>query len=87
MSASFVWDIGRGTTSTPNTGPATDHTTGTQLGYYIYLESSSPAKFNDTVRLVSPNVIVMDKETCFRFYYHMFGSSIYRLNVYARISE
>ena len=77
----------RGSTSSSNTGPSADHTTGSRLGYYIYIETSSPAKPNDTARLVSPDLIATDDETCFRFYYHMFGSDIYRLNVYSRISE
>jgi hypothetical protein len=69
-----------------DTGPDGDHTTGSRLGYFIYIETSAPAKPNGTARLISPDLLVTNEETCFRFYYHMFGSHIYRLNVYARIS-
>ena len=37
--------------------------------------------------LISPDVVVANDDQCFRFYYHMFGSNIYRLNIYARISK
>lgn len=87
LSTNFTWRVTRGATASVNTGPDTDHTTGTRLGYYIYIETSLPAKFNDTARLISPDLIVADQESCFRFYYHMFGSDIYRLNVYAKISK
>ncbi|CAF1470923.1 unnamed protein product, partial [Rotaria sordida] len=82
----FKWIVTKGSTLTTNTGPDGDHTTGSRSGFFIYIETSSPAKFNDTVRLISPDLIVTNDEQCFRFYYHMFGSDIYRLNVYARIN-
>ena len=82
----FKWIIAKGSTSSFDTGPDGDHTTGSRLGHFIYIETSSPAKFNDTARLVSPDLVVTDQEQCFRFYYHMFGSDVYRLNIYARIS-
>ena len=87
LSTKFNWTVTRGATGSANTGPDTDHTTGTRLGYYIYIETSLPAKPNDTARLISPDLLVADQESCFRFYYHMFGSDIYRLNVYAQISK
>ena len=87
LTTNFTWTVTRGPTDSYNTGPDTDHTTGTRFGYYMYIEASYPAKPNDTARLISPDVTVTDEETCFRFYYHMFGSSIYRLNIYARISK
>jgi hypothetical protein len=87
LSTNFNWTIGRGSTLSASTGPSVDHTTASRFGYYIYIETSAPAKPNDTARLVSPDLVVADEETCFRFYYHMYGSDIYRLNVYARISR
>lgn len=85
--AKFKWIIQRGSTDSSNTGPDADHTTGTRFGYYIYIEASYPATFNDSARLISPDLTVEDGESCFRFYYHMFGSDIYRLNIYGRISK
>ncbi|CAF0847412.1 unnamed protein product, partial [Rotaria sordida] len=82
----FKWSVRKGSTLTANTGPDGDHTTGSRLGYFIYIETSLPAKFNDTARLISPDLIATNDEQCFRFYYHMYGSDVYRLNVYARIN-
>jgi len=85
--ATWKWIVKQGTTLTSGTGPDGDHTTGSRLGYFMHIETSVPAKFNDTSRLISPDLTVTNTEQCFRFYYHMFGSDIYQLNIYARISE
>ncbi|CAF4857321.1 unnamed protein product, partial [Rotaria sp. Silwood1] len=82
----FQWIVTKGSTLTSGTGPDSDHTTGSRLGFFIYIETSTPAKFNDTTRLISPDLISTNDEQCFRFYYHMYGSDVYRLNVYARIN-
>ncbi|CAF4185562.1 unnamed protein product, partial [Rotaria sp. Silwood2] len=81
----FKWIVRKGSTTTMNTGPDGDHTTGSRFGYYMYIEVTG-AKLNDTARLVSPDLITTNDEQCFRFYYHMYGSDIYRLNVYAQIN-
>ncbi|CAF3694948.1 unnamed protein product, partial [Didymodactylos carnosus] len=80
----FIWKLARGSTVSSTTGPESDHTLGSKLGYYIYIETSVPAKPNDTARLISPDLVVTADRYCFRFYYHMFGADIYRLNVYTR---
>ena len=49
-------------------------------GYYLFMEASSPRKFNDTARLLSPSIAPGDY--CFRFYYYMYGSDVYQLNAY-----
>ncbi|CAF0718676.1 unnamed protein product [Adineta steineri] len=82
----FKWIVRMGSTSSFDTGPDSDHTTGSRLGHFIYIEASSPAKMNDTARLISPDVVATNEEQCFRFYYHMFGADTYRLNIYARIN-
>ncbi len=53
----------------------------------MHIETSTPAKMNDTSRLISPDLMVANDEQCFRFYYHMYGSDVYRLNIYPRISK
>ncbi len=83
----FKWIIAKGSTSSLSTGPDGDHTTGSRLGHFLHIETSLPSKFNDTARLISPDLVVSNVEQCFRFYYHMYGSDVYRLNVYARISK
>jgi hypothetical protein len=85
--ATYQWIVVRGSTLTVGTGPDGDHTTGSRFGFFMHIETSSPAKLNDTSRLISPDLTVTDKEQCFRFYYHMYGSDVYRLNIYARISK
>ena len=85
--ANYQWLVVRGTTLTTNTGPSGDHTTGSRLGYFMHIEASAPAKFNETSRLISPDLHVTNEEQCFRFFYHMYGADVYRLNVYARISK
>jgi len=70
----------RGSTPTINTGPTVDHTLGTAFGTYLYFETSSPTRRNDTALFISP---VFDNTTlrCFEFWYHMYGSGDARLNV------
>ena len=49
-------------------------------GWYIYLETSSPVKMNDTARLQSP-LITGSTRKCFEFWYHMHGPDINRLDI------
>ncbi|XP_071104753.1 MAM and LDL-receptor class A domain-containing protein 1-like [Haliotis cracherodii] len=50
----FDWTRSNGQTSSVETGPSRDHTRGTSLGYYLFIETSSPRKQGDRARLVSP---------------------------------
>lgn len=47
----FDWTLGTGPTPSSDTGPASDHTTGT--GDYIYIETSTPQKPGDKAVLLS----------------------------------
>ena len=38
--AEFQWSVGQGETPTPNTGPSKDQDTGSEDGYYLYLEAT-----------------------------------------------
>ena len=38
----FDWTHQQGSTPTDNTGPSVDKTTGTDQGYYYYIEASDP---------------------------------------------
>lgn len=51
-------------------------------GFYIYIEASSPATVNQTAQLLSP---LIRGPKCFRFYYHMYGHHIGRLDVSLQI--
>eukprot|EP00057_Strongylocentrotus_purpuratus_P009942 XP_011664416.1 PREDICTED: MAM and LDL-receptor class A domain-containing protein 1-like [Strongylocentrotus purpuratus] len=84
-----------GTSETTETGPNIDHTIGTVLGYYIYLESNTLApgyyiylESNTlapgyTSWLISPSFSLEDLSVaCFTFWYHMYGSTIGELNLF-----
>lgn len=54
-------------------------------GYYLYTESSRK-RANDTARILSQPMTIDSAGTCLHFWYHMYGSSIGTLNVYAKIN-
>ena len=47
------WNRHNGSTPTILSGPSRDHTTGTNLGHYLYIEASNPNKFGDKAWLES----------------------------------
>ena len=49
---------------------------------YLYIETSSPRRMREVVRLESS--VSYNQPLCFTFWYHMFGSSIGRLGIYAQ---
>ncbi|CAF1671893.1 unnamed protein product, partial [Didymodactylos carnosus] len=59
------WTRNKGSTLSEETGPMFDVTTGTDQGWYIYLETSSPAMVNDSARLQSTAIGGGTK--CFEF--------------------
>lgn len=74
----FDWTLNSGATSSgPSTGPTNDVSS---RGYYIYAEASVPRRNGDRARLVSP---ILYGSYCIRFYYHMYGSSVGKLSVFA----
>ncbi|XP_031558696.1 uncharacterized protein LOC116295106 [Actinia tenebrosa] len=67
-------------TKTLDTGPMSDHTTG--KGYYLYMESSSPAKHGDQAILTSPTLTSSKTGSqCLKFYYTMYGNTMGSLEV------
>ncbi len=58
------------------------------LGYYLYAESSWPRKQGDKARIASRNLMqttaTYPSYCLLRFYYHLLGDHIGRLNVYSR---
>lgn len=63
-----------------------DHTYGTGLGYYMYIETSFPQQPGDKARLISPEYNVSPGGSCLQFYYHMWGESTGALNVFLQLS-
>ncbi|KAH9494980.1 hypothetical protein Btru_018316 [Bulinus truncatus] len=78
----FDWTRSQGPTGSSQTGPLVDHTKGTAQGWYAYIEASSPRLPNDTARLISQTI--SPGQRCLRFYYTMYGTSVYQLNVYTQ---
>ncbi|XP_018418838.1 PREDICTED: MAM domain-containing glycosylphosphatidylinositol anchor protein 1 isoform X2 [Nanorana parkeri] len=78
---------------TVNTGPDKDNS-GTEEGFFMFIEASSPRKAGDKARLLSPMYNVTSGKQrpktpsyCISFYYHMWGRHIGRLNVMLRSSN
>ncbi|XP_061462986.1 IgGFc-binding protein-like, partial [Rhineura floridana] len=65
----FDWIRHKGPTSTSETGPSSDHTSGE--GYYIYVEGDSSTP-GEVAHLVSPSCNATGPQ-CFHFWYHMYG--------------
>lgn len=59
-----------------------DHTLGTDLGVYIYVESSYPAQKGETAILTSEYLEKTTAPACFSLWYFMHGSQVGELNVY-----
>ncbi len=57
-----------------------DHTTNSAQGHYIYIETSFPAKENDTARIISEHLI--NGQGCLSLWYHMYGEDIGSLVIY-----
>ena len=55
-------------------------------GYYMYIEASSPRTKGHKAWLQSP-LYKATTGKCLQFWYHMYGSSIGRLNVLLKVSN
>lgn len=55
-----------------------------KTGHYVYIETSAPRRPNDTARILSPRYTDRS-DMCMQFYYHMLGSGVGTLNVYAKV--
>jgi hypothetical protein len=74
---SYKWIPYSGSTSSSNTGPAGDHTTGS--GQYIYTEASASAGY---ANLVSPCLDLSNfTNPVLKFWYHMYGATMGTLYV------
>ncbi|XP_014680988.1 PREDICTED: MAM and LDL-receptor class A domain-containing protein 2-like [Priapulus caudatus] len=79
----FEWLRNKGGTPSTTTGPANDHTTGTELGYYMYIETSTSLPSGTKARMYSePFQATPMGGQCFNFWYHMYGANIGELNIY-----
>ncbi|CAF3933397.1 unnamed protein product [Rotaria magnacalcarata] len=81
--ADFQWTRTNIQTSSSNTGPNFDHTSGS--GYYVFIEASSPRIPGDHARLISALQYPSSTAQCLTFWYHMYGSDIGTLNVFVQM--
>ena len=85
VSDQFDWTLHTSKTVSTFTGPISDHTYGTPLGHYLYIESSAPRRSGDKARIDSPSYpATTGTGSCLTFWYSMYGRSIGALNVYLR---
>ncbi|XP_052085693.1 MAM and LDL-receptor class A domain-containing protein 2-like [Mytilus californianus] len=75
----FDWTRRTGTTRSSSTGP----TSAASGSYYIYTETSFPRSNGDTAVLTTEDTNLQAGSWCLSFQYHMKGSSIGKLEVYA----
>ncbi|XP_038074031.1 MAM and LDL-receptor class A domain-containing protein 1-like isoform X2 [Patiria miniata] len=81
----WVWQNGANQRLT-NTGPVEDHTTNSQLGFYMYIQEDYNTFPGGTARLLSPEAKVQPRQSCLEFWYHMYGRDIESLHVYMKKS-
>ncbi|KAF6018699.1 hypothetical protein EB796_023000 [Bugula neritina] len=75
----FDWSQRSGSTSTSGTGPTDDHTYGSPVGAYIYIEANGESEGN-VARLISPSMS-RTSGSCVEFWYHMYGKGTGNLTV------
>lgn len=81
----YNWTLNKGSTPNGLTGPSTDHTTDSQDGYYLYVKSILIDSSNSSAaRIISPPSKIKSNGGCFKFFYHMYGSDVDKLNIYLR---
>lgn len=81
----FNWNLNSGPKPPLGTGPSVDHTTGSEDGHYIYIDSGTPSGYFEPALLQSPIMPAIEekfKDACkLRFFYHMFGKDVNKLDV------
>ena len=68
----FDWERGKGQLYV-STGPSVDHTTGTQAGFYAFINPFSPFKLGDKAWLVS-ELISTPEPGCLNWYMNLHGT-------------
>ncbi|OWF43873.1 Enteropeptidase [Mizuhopecten yessoensis] len=75
---SVMFKRNMGETGIDDTGPTAGHTDGSNTDYYIYLETYGSPRY---AGLVSPKMGSACVVACFRFWYHMYGQYVNRIEV------
>ncbi|XP_015762664.1 PREDICTED: uncharacterized protein LOC107341715 isoform X3 [Acropora digitifera] len=75
----FDWTRLSGPTGSLMTGPSSGHG---GYGFYMYIETTT-GSYGDKAKLTfSPPSSLIGTMSCLKFYYHMYGSTVNRLNVF-----
>ncbi|XP_072039248.1 MAM and LDL-receptor class A domain-containing protein 2-like [Amphiura filiformis] len=64
------------------TGPDRDHTTDSELGFFLYISEGLAG--DGASRLWSPMADPQNAPSCLQFWYHMYGTDVETLNVYIK---
>jgi len=80
--ADYSWTFNTGSTTSGDTGPSYDFTTGQDNGGYIFMESSSPYTNGMKARVLTPEMRSESPANCLQFARNMYGLNIGTLNVY-----
>ncbi|XP_053312823.1 enteropeptidase [Spea bombifrons] len=73
------WERVNGPTFPPMSGPDNDHTIGNESGYY--LSTPTGPGIRQRVRLLSLPLVPRSEPSCLSFWYHMYGTNVFRLSV------
>uniref|UniRef100_A0A8C3QSZ7 MAM and LDL receptor class A domain containing 1 n=1 Tax=Cyanoderma ruficeps TaxID=181631 RepID=A0A8C3QSZ7_9PASS len=89
ITKTFMWQLGRGANLYPEQEghcPLTDHTTGTEEGWYLFADSSN-GEFGDTADIATPVISLTGPRCKIIFWNHMNGSTIGSLEVLYKSSN
>ena len=78
----FDFERRSGSSDSLYTGPSTDHTLGTALGYYIYIETSYPRLYGQKAEVMTAWFKGSSPRCELTFAYHMYGYSVGTLKVH-----
>uniref|UniRef100_A0A4W3GUH2 MAM and LDL receptor class A domain containing 1 n=1 Tax=Callorhinchus milii TaxID=7868 RepID=A0A4W3GUH2_CALMI len=85
----FQWLTGQGSTIHPSEAddrPSTDHTMGTEQGWYLYADTSN-GEFGDSADIVTPAISQTGPMCKLVFWYHMNGVTIGTLQVFIKFDK
>lgn len=87
--ADYDWFTEQGQTTSSSTGPNFDHTTLSNQGRYIFVESSSPYTQGMKARVLTPYIVTSsnDDAHCLRLWYMLYGENIGSFSVYLVVND
>jgi hypothetical protein len=80
VGSDFVWLTQSGPTTSNDTGPFYDNTTGDTSGVFLYTEASG-SNTGDVAEYISPCININYSDAQLEFAYHMYGNSMGELHV------